>query len=69
MPALTGQVLPRKGRFPVLGRRSLVALVAVTSLFLTANAALLVAQVNSFSEGVICRTNRTLLQRGSEWTP
>ena len=37
--------------------------------FLIANASLVYAQVNSFSEGVICRTNRTLVQRGSEWTP
>jgi hypothetical protein len=37
--------------------------------FLAANGALLFAQSNFSTEGVTCRTNRTLLQQGGEWRP
>ena len=40
----------------------------IIQFFLAANAVLLFAQANSFTDGVICRTNRTLLQSGGEWT-
>lgn len=40
----------------------------IIQFFVAANAVLVFAQANSFSEGVICRTNRTLLQSGREWT-
>ncbi len=36
--------------------------------FQAANAGLLCAQSSFFTEGVTPRTNRTVLQRGSEWT-
>src|ERR1017187_6120703 len=40
----------------------------IIQFFLAANAVLLFAQANSFTDGVICRTNRTLLQSVGEWT-
>ena len=40
----------------------------IIQFFLAANAVLLFAQANSFTDGVICRANRTLLQSGGEWT-
>ena len=40
----------------------------IIQFFVSANTVLLFAQANSFSDGVICRTNRTLLQHGAEWT-
>jgi hypothetical protein len=41
----------------------------IIELILAANAGLLFAQANFSTEGVICRTNRTLLQRDGEWMP
>ena len=40
----------------------------IIQFFLAANAVLLFAQANSSIEAVTGRTNRTLLQRGGEWT-
>ena len=40
----------------------------ILPFFLAANAGLLCAQSNFSTEGVTCRTNRTLFQRGGEWT-
>ena len=40
----------------------------ILQFFLAANAGMLCAQSNFSKEGVTCRTNRTLLQRGGEWT-
>ena len=49
-------------------KRSTLRAFVIIQFFLVANSALLFAQPNSFDEGVIVRTNRTLLQRGNEWT-
>ena len=40
----------------------------ILQFFLAANAGMLCAQSNFSKEGVTCRTNRTLVQRGGEWT-
>ena len=40
----------------------------IIQFFLAANAGMLCAQSNFSKEGVTCRTNRTLVQRGGEWT-
>src|SRR6266404_3603784 len=40
----------------------------IIQFFLAANAGMLCAQSNFSMEGVTCRTNRTLVQRGGEWT-
>ena len=40
----------------------------IIQFFLAANAGILCAQSNFSTEGVTCRTNRTLVQRGGEWT-
>src|SRR5437870_10871798 len=40
----------------------------IIQFFLAANAGMLIAQSNFSKEGVTCRTNRTLVQRGGEWT-
>jgi len=47
-------------------RTALRALVII-QFFLAANARMLCAQSNFSKEGVTCRTNRTLVQRGGEW--
>ena len=49
-------------------KRTTLRALVIIQLFLSTNAVLLFAQANSFSEGAICRTNRTLLQHGSELT-
>ena len=46
---------------------TLLALVIIP-FFLATNAVPLFAQVNSSTEAITCRTNRTLLQRSGEWT-
>jgi hypothetical protein len=43
-------------------------ILVILQFFLAANAVLLFAQTNSSTEAVTCRTNRTLLRRGGEWT-
>ncbi len=40
----------------------------ILQFFLAANSGMLCAQSNFSTEGVTCRTNRTLVQRGGEWT-
>ena len=47
-------------------KRLCVRWFVVIQFLLTANAGLLFAQSNSATEGVTCRTNRTLLKRGGE---
>ena len=42
---------------------------ALVQFFVAASAGLLWAQANPSAEGVTCRTNRTQVQHGSEWTP
>src|ERR1039457_1184128 len=49
-------------------KRTTLRGLVVIEFLLAANAGLLCAQSNFSTEGVTCRTNRTLLQRGSEWT-
>ena len=49
-------------------KRTTLRAVVIIQLFLAANTGLLYAQPNTFNEGFIGRTNRTLLQRGGEWT-
>jgi hypothetical protein len=47
-------------------KRTTLRGLVVIEFLLAANAGLLCAQSSFFTEGVTCRTNRTLLQRGSE---
>jgi len=49
-------------------KQTILRALVIIQFFLAANAVLLFAQANSFSEGVICFTNRTLLQRRGELT-
>jgi hypothetical protein len=48
--------------------RTALGSLGIIQLFLAASAHLLFAQPNSATDGVICRTNRSLLQRGGELT-
>jgi hypothetical protein len=49
-------------------KRTTLGSLVIVQFFLAANAGLLFAQSNSSTEGVICRTNRSLLQHGVEST-
>ena len=49
-------------------KRTTLRGLVVIEFLLAANAGLLFAQSSFFTEGVTCRTNRTVLQRGSERT-
>jgi len=62
----TNRTVQIKGKVKRYGRTALRGLVII-QFFLAANAGMLCAQSNFSKEGVTCRTNRTLIQRGGKW--